>query len=64
MPVRWQAPRNHENKRSAMECGSETAAFRPEFQRGSFAAALHGAFGAQIFRAVIHARQQTGTQKP
>jgi len=64
MPVRCQAPRNHENRRTAMECGSQTAAVRPEFQGGSFAAALQGAFGAQIFRAVPHARGLTGAQKP
>jgi len=44
MPVRWRAPRNYENAPSAssfkMECGSEAAAFLPEFQGGSFAAAV------------------------
>ena len=46
-----------------MEYGSEAAAFRREFQGGSFAAALQSAFGAQIFKAVAHARPLTGTRK-
>jgi len=40
-----------------------TAIF-PEFHGGSFAAALQGASGTRIFKAVIHARLLTGTQKP
>ena len=40
-----------------MECGNEAAAVRTEFHGGSFAAALQGASGAQIFKAVAHVRQ-------
>jgi len=65
MPVRSRAPRNHENKRSVLiECGNEAAAVRPEFHGSSFAAARQGASGAQIFKAVAHARLLTGAQKP
>ena len=37
--------------RSTLECGREAAALPWEFPGGSFAAALQGTFGAQIFQA-------------
>jgi len=47
------APRNYENGRSAMECGSEAAAMEFEAKAVAGATALQGAFATTIFKAVV-----------
>jgi len=43
-------PANHENARSALECGSGAAALEAERKAVAGATALQGAFGTCIFR--------------
>jgi len=49
--LRRQAPENHDNPRSALECGSEVAAVEFEAKAVAIATALQSAFGTTIFKA-------------